>query len=33
MQQTYGTYGIKYDILNFLLKRYNLKYKLWIEKF
>jgi hypothetical protein len=22
------TYGIKYDLLNFLLKRYNLKYKL-----
>jgi hypothetical protein len=27
------TYGIKYDLLNFLLKRYNLKYELWIEKF
>jgi hypothetical protein len=27
------TYEIKYDLLNFLLKRYNLKYKLWIEKF
>jgi hypothetical protein len=27
------TYGIKYDLLNFLLKQYNLKYKLCIEKF
>jgi hypothetical protein len=27
------TYGIKYDLFNLLLKRYNLKYKLLIEVF
>jgi hypothetical protein len=27
------TYGIKYGLLNFQLKRYDLKHKLWIEKF